>query len=52
MSVMLIKAPPDSNASSLLPLVTQAEHDEDEDASASLVLLDNGQLISIYSFYS
>jgi hypothetical protein len=43
MSSMLIKPPPDSDASSLLPLVTQAEHDQDEDAA--LVLLDNGQSV-------
>ena len=43
MSSLLIKPPPDSDASSLLPLVTQAEHDQDEDEAAALVLLDNGE---------
>jgi len=44
MSSLLIKPPPDSDASSLLPLVTQAEHDDDnDDEDASLVLLENGE---------
>jgi hypothetical protein len=49
MSAWLIKPPPESDASSLLPLVTSAEHEgeEDDEASAALVLLDNGNKVFI-----
>ena len=45
MSVLLIKPPPESDASALLPLITQAEHEveDEDDAAAALVLLDNGK---------